>query len=196
MIRCHLIYTVLVAVVQNVHARWQCQLWQLCSWMKTCLMDHVCVLGPSSLNTGKWKTVEECAGTLRPRYSSTDTHKFLNIHNKKIWTWLCPISTSVEVHVGEPGSGLGRKMAGGRSTHTTARTGGCGQRGTLCSDVGGHLYVPLAPGTQRRAVWAACLVQHRCGSACSYSHLCWRAAGVSLCHPAGKTTILRHPQPP
>lgn len=49
-------------------------------------MDHVCVLGPSSSNIGKWRTVAECAGTLRPRYTltlkQTHTNPYTHIHNK------------------------------------------------------------------------------------------------------------------
>lgn len=195
-IRGYFIYTVLVAVVLNVHAPWLCQLWQLYSWMKTCLMDHVCVLGPSSSNTGKWRTVAECAGTPRPRYTLTLKQSHTNLYTHIHHTISEPDCVPVKVHVGELGSGLQWKMAGGRSTHITARSGGCHQRGTLCSDVRGHLYIALAPGTQRRAVWTTCLVQHRCGSTCSHSHLCWRATGVSLCHPTGKTTVQRHPHPP
>lgn len=62
-----------IAVVLSVRVLWPCRPWQLCFWMKTCLMDHVCVLGPSSSNTGKWRTVAECAGTRRPRYTHTQT---------------------------------------------------------------------------------------------------------------------------
>lgn len=124
----------------------------------------------------------------------SSTHIDTHLHTQyKTCKTDCLFSTSVEVHVGEPGSGLWRKMAGGGRAHTTARSGGCGQCGPLCSDVRGHLHFPLAPSSQRRAVWTTCLVQHRCGSTCTYSHLCRRAAGVSLCHPAGKTTTQRHP---
>ncbi len=121
-----------------------------------------------------------------------NSHTQICIHTYTIQN-LNLIVSSVKVHVGELGSGLRWTMAGGRSTHITARSGGCHQRGTLCSDVRGHLYIALAPGTQRRAVWTTCLVQHRCGSTCSHSHLCWWATGVSLCHPTGKTTVPRHP---
>lgn len=151
-----------IAVVLSVRVLWPCRPWQLCFWMKTCLMDHVCVLGPSSSNTGKWRTVAECAGTRRPRYTHTlSPHTHTHTHNKTHkpqCVLFSRVSPSAEVHVGESGSGFGWAMARGCGTHAAAGSGGRGQCGALRSNIRGHLYLPLASGTQGRTVRAACVV--------------------------------------